>query len=67
MFELFDNAIKQGMTDFTLYRVPAGWQASSRWHSSTGWRVNIAKDLKTAVSAALSISRQLPNDGADLI
>lgn len=67
MFELFHDAIKQGMTDFTLYRVPQGWQAGSRWHNSTGWRVNVTKDLETAVKGALSTQRLMPvDDGSDL-
>lgn len=61
MFELFHAAIKAGMTDLTLYRVSAGWQASSRWHSGTGWRVNIDRDLETALKGALSTQRIVPD------
>lgn len=66
MFELFNGAVKEGMTDFTLYRVPAGWQASSRWHSSTGWRVSIDRSLEEAVRGALSIHREEPKLVVDL-
>lgn len=68
MLAQLNAAIKAGMTDFTLYRVTAGWQASSRWHSGSGWRVSIHKDLGIAIQGALSIERILPPaDGSDLV
>lgn len=64
MFELFEKAIKAGMTDFTLYRTDKGWQASSRWHSGPGWRASVARELETAIKGALAVQRydKMPGD-----
>lgn len=67
MFEMMHKAIAAGMTDFTLYRVATGWQASSRWHSGTGWRVSIDKEAEIAIKGALTTERHIPDDGSDLV
>lgn len=70
MFELFHAAIKEGMTDFTIYRVPEGWQVSSRWRSGSGWRVNTTKDIEVAIRGALSTKKYIEeeeDDGEDLV
>ncbi len=64
---MFDEAVKKGLTDLTIFRVTEGWQASSRWRDSQGWRVNIHKDLGTAVNLATATATVEEDDGSDLV
>lgn len=63
---MFDEAVAAGLHDLTVFRVPAGWQAASRWRGSNSWRVHENGDIQEAIALALEIKIKV-DDGSDLV
>jgi hypothetical protein len=61
----FAKAAEKGLTGFTLFKTSQGWQASTRWGDSNGWRVHISQNPHKAVQDALAWADFA--DGSDLV